>query len=61
MDLKIPHIQFNVVSSETLRKAQKEPQSYKNLLVRVAGYSAFFIELSKEIQEEIIARTEHAG
>ncbi len=61
VDLKIPHIQFNVVSSETLRKAQKEPQSYKNLLVRVAGYSAFFIELSKEIQEEIIARTEHTG
>ncbi len=61
VDLKIPHIQFNVVSSETLRKAQKEPQSYKNLLVRVAGYSAFFIELSKEMQEEIIMRTEHAG
>ncbi|MCY6369871.1 formate C-acetyltransferase [Clostridium ganghwense] len=59
MKLKIQHIQFNVVSVETLRDAQKHPENYKGLVVRVAGYSAFFVELSKEIQDDIIARTEH--
>jgi pyruvate formate-lyase/glycerol dehydratase family glycyl radical enzyme len=53
------HIQFNVVSAETLREAQKLPEKYKNLLVRVAGYSAFFVDLDKSLQENIIARTEH--
>lgn len=60
MKLKIQHIQFNVVSHETLREAQKHPEKYKGLVVRVAGYSAFFVELSKEIQDDIIARTEHS-
>ncbi len=51
-------IQFNVVSKETLLNAQKEPDKYANLLVRVAGYSAYFTQLSKDVQEDIIARTE---
>jgi choline trimethylamine-lyase len=52
------HVQFNIVSSETLRDAQKHPENYKDLLVRVATYSAYFIELSPRMQEDIIARTE---
>lgn len=55
------HVQINVVDTETLRKAQKNPQKYKNLLVRVAGYSAYFVELEKEVQEDIIARTTHSA
>jgi len=53
------HIQFNVVRVDTLRKAQSEPESHRDLIVRVAGYSDYFCDLSKELQEEIIARTEH--
>lgn len=53
------HVQFNIVSADTLRDAQKNPQKYKGLVVRVAGYSAFFNELAKEVQDSIIARTEH--
>ena len=56
-DLDIYHIQFNVVSAETLRAAQKEPEKYGDLLVRVAGYSAYFVTLSKDTQNEIISRT----
>jgi len=52
------HIQFNVVDTETLRRAQQHPDEYQNLLVRVAGYSDYFIDLDKEHQEEIISRTE---
>ena len=52
------HIQFNVVSSDTLRAAQKEPQKYKDLVVRVAGYTAFFTDLNPDIQNDIIDRTE---
>lgn len=59
MKLKIQHIQFNVVSAITLKNAQANPNDYKGLVVRVAGYSAFFIELSREIQDDIISRTEH--
>ncbi len=51
-------LQFNVVSKKTLLEAQKEPDKYANLLVRVAGYSAYFTQLSKDVQEDIIARTE---
>ncbi len=51
------HIQFNVVDTETLRKAQKNPDEYRNLLVRVAGYSDYFVDLDEYHQEEIIART----
>jgi len=54
------HIQFNVVAAETLREAQKLPEKHKNLLVRVAGYSAFFVDLDHSLQENIIARTEHS-
>lgn len=52
-------IQFNVVSAETLKEAKKNPEKYRGLVVRVAGYSAFFHELADEIQDSIIARTEH--
>lgn len=57
--LDIQHIQFNVQSKETLLDAQKHPENYKNLVIRVAGYSAMFIELSKSIQDDIIHRSEH--
>jgi len=53
------HIQFNTVDKETLRAAQQHPEKYRDLIVRVAGYSAFFVNLSQAVQEEIIARTEH--
>ncbi|HEX2924257.1 MAG TPA: glycine radical domain-containing protein, partial [Chloroflexota bacterium] len=52
------HIQFNVVSPETLRAAQRDPEKYRDLVVRVAGYSAFFTALSKVLQDDIINRTE---
>ena len=54
------HIQFNVVDRETLIAAQKEPEKYKDLIVRVAGYSDYFCDLSKALQDEIINRTEHS-
>ncbi len=53
------HIQFNVVTAETLRKAQKNPEQYRNLIVRVAGYSDYFVDLGVDLQDEIIRRTEH--
>jgi len=56
----IPHIQFNVVDSDVLRDAQKHPENYTDLQVRVAGYSAFWIDLPKDTQDSIIARTEHS-
>jgi formate C-acetyltransferase len=52
------HIQFNIVTAETLRAAQKEPGKYRDLIVRVAGYSDYFCDLTKALQDEIIARTE---
>jgi formate C-acetyltransferase len=55
------HVQFNVVRAETLREAQAQPESYRDLIVRVAGYSDYFCDLARELQEEIIARTEHAA
>ena len=55
------HIQFNVINAKTLRKAQENPEQYRDLIVRVAGYSAFFVELAKELQEEIILRTAYTG
>lgn len=57
--LKLQHIQFNVVNAQTLLAAQARPQDFAGLVVRVAGYSAFFVELSKEIQDDIIRRTAH--
>jgi len=53
------HIQFNVVDVATLRMAQKNPEAYRDLIVRVAGYSDYFCDIGKVLQEEIIARTEH--
>ncbi|MBE7011522.1 MAG: glycyl radical protein [Ruminococcaceae bacterium] len=57
-DQKGSHVQFNVVSRETLKDAQKNPEKYKSLVVRVAGYSALFTTLSKSLQDDIINRTE---
>ncbi len=55
------HIQFNVVNAETLREAQKHPEKYRDLIVRVAGYSDYFVDLGEYLQNEIIKRTEHTG
>mgnify|MGYP001820015864 CR=1 FL=1 len=55
------HVQFNVVNAELLRRAQADPASHRDLIVRVAGYSDYFCDLSNELQEEIIARTEHGS
>ncbi len=55
------HIQFNVVSANALRDAQKHPEKYRDLIVRVAGYSDYFCDLTKALQDEIIARTEHGS
>jgi formate C-acetyltransferase len=52
------HIQFNVVNRETLLEAQKHPESHHDLVVRIAGYSAYFVQLSRPMQDEIIGRTE---
>ena len=60
-DLGGSHIQFNCVSSETLKDAQQNPQNYKDLVVRVAGFSAYFTRLDKGVQNEIIKRTEYAA
>ncbi len=54
-------VQFNVVTAEALREAQREPEKHRHLIVRVPGYSDYFCDLSVELQEEIIARTEHDG
>jgi formate C-acetyltransferase len=55
------HIQFNVVTADTLRAAQREPEKYRDLIVRVAGYSDYFCDLTKALQDEIISRTEQKG
>lgn len=55
------HMQFNVVNAETLREAQKHPEKYRDLIVRVAGYSDYFVDLGEDLQNEIIKRTEHTG
>ena len=60
-DQKGSHMQFNVVSRETLLDAQKNPEKYKSLVVRVAGYSALFTTLSRSLQDDIINRTEQGG
>ena len=51
----------NVVTADTLRKAKKNPEKYRDLIVRVAGYSDYFVDLTDELQDEIIRRTEHSG
>ncbi|MCD8083329.1 MAG: formate C-acetyltransferase/glycerol dehydratase family glycyl radical enzyme [Clostridiales bacterium] len=58
MARKAMHVQFNVMSSATMRAAQKKPEDYKDMLVRVAGYSAYFVELGKPLQKDLIQRTE---
>jgi len=52
-------VQYNVVDTETLRKAQKDPGEYRDLVVRIAGYSAYFVELGTDLQNDIIARNEN--
>jgi formate C-acetyltransferase len=59
VDFKMNHVQFNVVSTATLKAAQREPEKYRDLVVKVAGYNAFFVELNKDLQNAIIARTQH--
>ncbi len=54
------HMQFNVLSSEVLQAAQQQPEDYQDLIVRVAGYSDYFVRLSQDLQNEIISRTEHS-
>lgn len=53
------HIQFNCVTTETLKKAQESPKDYPDLMIRVAGYSSYFNDLCEETQNEIISRTSH--
>ncbi|MGM9525586.1 MAG: glycyl radical protein [Peptococcaceae bacterium] len=59
-DLKLWHVQFNVVNKETLVAAKADPQHYKDLIVRVAGYSAYFVDMSPTLQDELIGRAEMA-
>ena len=59
VDQKIYHLQINIVSSDTLRSAQEKPEAYRDLMVKVAGYNAFFTQLGKPLQDSIIARTSH--
>ncbi len=61
VDLKIHHCQFNIVSTETLRDAQNNPEKYQDLTVRVAGYVAYFTRLRRNVQDSIIARTIHGA
>jgi len=52
------HVQFNVIDAETLRQAQQNPEQNRNLIVRVAGYSDYFVDIGRDLQNEIITRTE---
>ncbi len=52
-------VQFNVVSTQTLYDAQKNPENYTNLIVRIAGFSVYFVEMPKALQDDFITRTEH--
>ncbi|MTI81616.1 MAG: glycyl radical protein [Firmicutes bacterium] len=58
-DLKLWHLQFNIINKETLLAAKEDPDKYRNLIVRVAGYSAFFVDLSSDLQDDLISRTQH--
>lgn len=60
-DLKLWHIQFNIINNQTLIAAQKDPEKYRDLIVRIAGYSAYFVDLSPDLQNDLIARTEHSA
>jgi len=59
-DLKMWHLQFNIINRDTLVAAKEDPDKYRDLLVRVAGYSAYFVDLSSQLQDEIIHRTAHS-
>lgn len=58
INTRVMHCQFNIMSAETMKKAQKKPEEYQDMLVRVAGYSAYFVELGKGLQNDIIGRSE---
>ena len=58
-DLKLWHVQFNIINKQTLVSAQKNPEKYRGLIVRIAGYSAYFVDLSPDLQNDLIARTGH--
>ena len=60
-DEGVYHVQFNIISSEALKKAMREPENYRDLMVRVASFTAFFVDLTPEQQMDIINRTEHQG
>nr|MDA8216143.1 glycyl radical protein [Dehalococcoidales bacterium] len=59
VDLKGFQVQFNVISADVLREAQSHPERYRNLVVKVAGYSAFFATLDRKLQDQLIERTTH--
>ena len=61
VDMKIHHIQFNIVDNKVLIDAQKHPENHQDLIVRVAGFSAYFVELIRPVQDQIIARSQHAS
>jgi formate C-acetyltransferase len=58
-DLKLWHVQFNVINQETLIDAQLRPELHRGLIVRIAGYSAYFADLSRDLQNDLIARSNH--
>ena len=60
-DLRLWHLQFNVINKETLVAAKKDPEKYRGLIVRIAGYSAYFTDLSPDLQDDLIARTAHTS
>jgi 4-hydroxyphenylacetate decarboxylase large subunit len=55
------HVQYNVVDSKMLRRAQDKPDEYRDLMVRVAGFTQYWVEIGKSVQDELIARTEYEG
>lgn len=58
-DYGVYHVQFNTINKETLLDAKKNPENYPTLMVRVAGYSVYWTDISERVQDDIIARTEH--
>ena len=59
VDLVVPHIEFNVLDNYILSEAQVHPENYQHLIVRVAGFSTYFVDMNKEIQDQMMARTQH--
>ena len=55
------HVQYNVVDSKILKDAQEHPENYRDLMVRVAGFTQYWVEIGKSVQDELIARTEYEG